>query len=123
MLYDLIILSGEFMDGQQQYQVQGQTQFQARGGMNTAMNRAAMFTAANKGMGYMGGPNNMTGYMGQQRPMGYPMGQQPMPGMMIFCFVLRKESSFWLLNIVVLFYPHPSYPHPTQTPFPSFKLR
>lgn len=58
----------------QPYQVQGQTQFHARGGMNP-MNTRAMF---NK-VGYnMGGPNNMCGgYMGQRNMY---MGQQGMGG-------------------------------------------
>ena len=69
------------MDSTQQYQVQGQTQFQARGGMNTPMNRP-MFNKQGMPGGYgMGGPNNMMGpYMGQQRPMGYPLGNQGQMG-------------------------------------------
>lgn len=55
----------DFMDNQQQYQVQGQTNFQGRGVMNTGMNRP-MFNKQN--MGYvMNGPNNMGNYMAQQR--------------------------------------------------------
>jgi len=65
--------SGKFMDNQQ-YQVHGQTQFQARSPMNPEMNRP-MFNKHNMG-GYMNGPHtNMGGYMNPQRSM-YGMPQQ-----------------------------------------------
>lgn len=53
------------MENQQQYQVQGQTNFQGRGVMNAGLNRP-MFNKQN--MGYvMSGPNNINNYIGQQR--------------------------------------------------------
>ena len=67
--------NGDYIDNQQ-YQVHGQTQFQARGGMTPAMNRPVF---NKQPVGYMGAPNNMGSFVNQQRNM-YNMGQQQMPG-------------------------------------------
>ena len=91
------LFTGEFDN--QLYNVQGQTQFQARAGMNANMNRPNLYqkntNMQGPGTGYMGSPGNSQGgmgnYMGGQQGNMYGMPpQQGMPGM---CYT-SSESSY-----------------------------